>query len=95
MRWLTFRMLRCRERTEAPAPNELSPSEEPGNSFTLRHQADIAVHGRVPEGGPAGVSEATLRPMRWWDIAGGVLALEQELFEEDAWSAELFWSREA
>jgi ribosomal-protein-alanine N-acetyltransferase len=30
--------------------------------------------------------------MRWWDIGGGVLALEQTLFETDAWSEELFWS---
>lgn len=33
-----------------------------------------------------------LRPMRWWDIDGGVLALENELFAADSWSAELFWS---
>jgi ribosomal-protein-alanine N-acetyltransferase len=38
------------------------------------------------------VSEATLRAMRWWDIDGGVLALEQDLFEADGWSGELFWS---
>lgn len=30
--------------------------------------------------------------MRWWDVEGGVLALERELFEADSWSAELFWS---
>ncbi|MFB6892215.1 ribosomal protein S18-alanine N-acetyltransferase [Kitasatospora sp. NPDC056327] len=29
--------------------------------------------------------------MRWWDIAP-VLALEHELFPEDAWSAGMFWS---
>ncbi|MEE1928036.1 ribosomal protein S18-alanine N-acetyltransferase [Streptomyces sp. TRM 70351] len=29
--------------------------------------------------------------MRWWDIEP-VLALEQELFPEDAWSAGMFWS---
>ncbi|MFF2656937.1 ribosomal protein S18-alanine N-acetyltransferase [Kitasatospora sp. NPDC058032] len=29
--------------------------------------------------------------MRWWDIAP-VLALELELFPEDAWSAGMFWS---
>jgi ribosomal-protein-alanine N-acetyltransferase len=29
--------------------------------------------------------------MRWWDIAE-VLELERELFAEDPWSAELFWS---
>ncbi|MEV8587822.1 ribosomal protein S18-alanine N-acetyltransferase [Streptomyces sp. NPDC051180] len=29
--------------------------------------------------------------MRWWDIAP-VLALEAELFPEDAWSAGMFWS---
>lgn len=30
--------------------------------------------------------------MRWWDVEGGVLALEGELFGADSWSAELFWS---
>ena len=34
----------------------------------------------------------TLRPMRWMDVAGGVLDLERELFESDSWSEELFWS---
>ncbi|MFG3252205.1 ribosomal protein S18-alanine N-acetyltransferase [Streptomyces sp. NPDC048172] len=29
--------------------------------------------------------------MRWWDI-GPVLALEDELFPEDAWSEGMFWS---
>ncbi|MGW2628238.1 ribosomal protein S18-alanine N-acetyltransferase [Streptomyces chattanoogensis] len=29
--------------------------------------------------------------MRWWDIEP-VLALERELFPEDAWSAGMFWS---
>ncbi|MGP9019148.1 ribosomal protein S18-alanine N-acetyltransferase [Streptomyces sp. BR1] len=29
--------------------------------------------------------------MRWWDIAP-VLALEHDLFPEDAWSAGMFWS---
>jgi ribosomal-protein-alanine N-acetyltransferase len=38
------------------------------------------------------VNEVTLRAMRWWDIDGGVLALEHELFEADSWTAELFWS---
>ena len=33
----------------------------------------------------------TLRRLRWWDI-DACLGLEQELFEGDAWSAELFWS---
>ncbi|MEZ0092124.1 ribosomal protein S18-alanine N-acetyltransferase [Streptacidiphilus sp. EB129] len=32
-----------------------------------------------------------LREMRWWDIEP-VLALEAELFPEDAWSAGMFWS---
>jgi ribosomal-protein-alanine N-acetyltransferase len=32
-----------------------------------------------------------LREMRWWDIPA-VLALESELFPEDAWSAGMFWS---
>ncbi|MER5889623.1 ribosomal protein S18-alanine N-acetyltransferase [Streptomyces sp. NPDC001941] len=34
---------------------------------------------------------AVLREMRWWDIAP-VLALEDELFPEDAWSSGMFWS---
>ncbi|MFI8190733.1 ribosomal protein S18-alanine N-acetyltransferase [Streptomyces sp. NPDC085946] len=32
-----------------------------------------------------------LREMRWWDI-DPVLALERELFPEDAWSRGMFWS---
>ena len=32
-----------------------------------------------------------LREMRWWDIPP-VLALERELFPDDAWSAGMFWS---
>ncbi|GGU91829.1 ribosomal-protein-alanine acetyltransferase [Streptomyces litmocidini] len=41
-----------------------------------------------------GAGEATgavLREMRWWDIEP-VLALEAELFPEDAWSEGMFWS---
>ncbi|MBB4983588.1 ribosomal-protein-alanine N-acetyltransferase [Streptomyces sp. SFB5A] len=34
---------------------------------------------------------AVLREMRWWDIEP-VLALEAELFPEDAWSEGMFWS---
>ncbi|WP_405938363.1 ribosomal protein S18-alanine N-acetyltransferase [Streptomyces sp. NBC_00726] len=37
------------------------------------------------------VTTAVLRGMRWWDI-DPVLALEHELFPEDAWSAGMFWS---
>ena len=32
-----------------------------------------------------------LREMRWWDIEP-VLALERELFPEDAWTPGMFWS---
>jgi [ribosomal protein S18]-alanine N-acetyltransferase len=32
-----------------------------------------------------------LREMRWWDL-DAVLALEHELFPEDAWSRGMFWS---
>jgi [ribosomal protein S18]-alanine N-acetyltransferase len=32
-----------------------------------------------------------LRRMRWWDIEA-LLPLERELFPDDAWSAETFWS---
>jgi [ribosomal protein S18]-alanine N-acetyltransferase len=34
---------------------------------------------------------ATLRPLRWWDIAA-VVPLEVELFPDDAWTAETFWA---
>jgi [ribosomal protein S18]-alanine N-acetyltransferase len=34
---------------------------------------------------------AQLREMRWWDI-DQVLALEKDLFPEDAWSRGMFWS---
>ncbi len=34
---------------------------------------------------------AVLREMRWWDI-DPVLALEKDLFPEDAWSRGMFWS---
>ncbi len=38
------------------------------------------------------VSDGTvLREMRWWDLPE-VLALEAELFPEDAWSEGMFWS---
>ena len=33
----------------------------------------------------------TLRAMRWWDL-DAVLALENDLFPEDAWSRGMFWS---
>ncbi|ONK12018.1 ribosomal protein S18-alanine N-acetyltransferase [Streptomyces sp. MP131-18] len=32
-----------------------------------------------------------LREMRWWDIPG-VLALEKELFPQDAWSEATYWA---
>ena len=32
-----------------------------------------------------------LRRLRWWDV-DACLELERQLFEGDAWSAELFWS---
>ena len=38
---------------------------------------------------PAGT--ATLREMRWWDL-DAVLALENALFPDDAWSPGMFWS---
>lgn len=37
------------------------------------------------------VKEPALREMRWWDIEA-VLALEYDLFPEDAWSPGMFWS---
>ncbi|MFB7762720.1 ribosomal protein S18-alanine N-acetyltransferase [Streptomyces xiamenensis] len=36
-------------------------------------------------------SAVTLRAMRWWDIEP-VLALEREVFPEDAWTPGMFWS---
>jgi ribosomal-protein-alanine N-acetyltransferase len=35
--------------------------------------------------------EITLRPMRWWDIEP-LLHIEHDLFGNESWSAELFWS---
>ncbi|MFD5698450.1 ribosomal protein S18-alanine N-acetyltransferase [Streptomyces lasiicapitis] len=40
--------------------------------------------GKQPHG-------TALREMRWWDI-DPVLALEKELFPDDAWSRGMFWS---
>ncbi|MEV6005475.1 ribosomal protein S18-alanine N-acetyltransferase [Streptomyces sp. NPDC051976] len=37
------------------------------------------------------MSEVTLREMRWWDL-DAVLALEHDLFPDDAWSRGMFWS---
>ncbi len=37
------------------------------------------------------LSPVVLDPFRWWHIAG-VLELEYELFGDEAWTAELFWS---
>ncbi|MEO6713737.1 MAG: ribosomal protein S18-alanine N-acetyltransferase [Mycobacteriales bacterium] len=42
--------------------------------------------------GAARSTGTAVRAMRWWDIDGGVLALERELFGADSWSPELFWS---
>jgi ribosomal-protein-alanine N-acetyltransferase len=35
--------------------------------------------------------QVALIPLRWWHLPA-VLEMEQELFGEEAWSAELFWS---
>jgi [ribosomal protein S18]-alanine N-acetyltransferase len=37
------------------------------------------------------VAAPVLREMRWWDI-DQVMALESELFPQDAWSRGMFWS---
>lgn len=55
------------------------PSSLVGDSATGRAAGDRA---------PGGV---TLRAMRWWDIEP-VLALEAELFAQDAWSAGMLWA---
>lgn len=41
--------------------------------------------------GDAVADGTVLREMRWWDLPE-VLALEAELFPEDAWSEGMFWS---
>ncbi len=41
--------------------------------------------------GDAVTGGAVLREMRWWDLPE-VLALEADLFPEDAWSEGMFWS---
>lgn len=41
--------------------------------------------------GPALTAPPSLIPMRWWHIPA-VLEMEQELFGDEAWTAELFWS---
>lgn len=54
------------------------------------HEAGAAPGGAaVPYPGDAGAPR--LREMRWWDIEP-VLALERELFPDDAWSEGMFWS---
>ncbi len=45
---------------------------------------------RSAPGGPADAG-IRLREMRWWDI-DPVLALERDLFPDDAWSRGMFWS---
>jgi ribosomal-protein-alanine N-acetyltransferase len=37
------------------------------------------------------MTAAALRPFRWWDIPA-VRRIEMELFPEDPWSVEMFWS---
>ncbi len=39
----------------------------------------------------AAKAAAALVPMRWWHIPA-VMVLERELFEDEAWTQELFWS---
>jgi [ribosomal protein S18]-alanine N-acetyltransferase len=39
----------------------------------------------------SGGTSATLRPLRWWDIAD-VVPLELQLFPDNAWTAETFWA---
>ena len=40
---------------------------------------------------PARTFASSLIPMRWWHIPA-VLEMEEELFGDEAWTAELFWS---
>ena len=37
------------------------------------------------------MSQAEIRPMSWWDIED-VVAIENDLFQADPWTAELFWA---
>jgi ribosomal-protein-alanine N-acetyltransferase len=62
----------------AGAPDAGTPS--PGTPVTA---------GTPGPGAPR--APVTLRAMRWWDL-DAVLALEHELFPEDAWSRAMFWS---
>jgi ribosomal-protein-alanine N-acetyltransferase len=39
----------------------------------------------------SGADDVVLRDMRWWDL-DRVIALEHELFPDDAWSRGMFWS---
>ncbi len=53
---------------------------------------DGAGEKRVTEtAGATAAPAVSLREMRWWDIEP-VLALERDLFPEDAWSPGMFWS---
>jgi ribosomal-protein-alanine N-acetyltransferase len=36
------------------------------------------------------MSDAAVRPMRWWDIAD-VSAIEESTFPDDSWTVEQFW----
>ncbi|GAA2841847.1 ribosomal protein S18-alanine N-acetyltransferase [Kitasatospora aburaviensis] len=70
------------------APGVSAPGA--GTSGTAEPAAGTLAAGTLAAGAP-GAGAATLRPMRWWDIAP-VMRLELELFPEDAWSAGMFWS---
>jgi len=37
------------------------------------------------------LGQVTYRAMQWWDI-DTVLGIEQQLFDHDPWTAEMFWS---
>ncbi len=84
--------------TGAPPGSEAEPP-----TGTLTPGGAAATNGGRPAGGPAerpsaavaaggGADEAPrVREMRWWDL-DAVLAIEGELFPEDAWSPGMFWS---
>jgi [ribosomal protein S18]-alanine N-acetyltransferase len=40
---------------------------------------------------PSPATVTTLVPLRWWHLEA-VMDMEQELFGDEAWSAEMFWS---
>ncbi|WP_346434366.1 ribosomal protein S18-alanine N-acetyltransferase [Candidatus Protofrankia californiensis] len=47
--------------------------------------------GSTPAAGGARHNHVAFEPLRWWHL-DDVVTLEREIFTEDAWTPELFWS---